>query len=70
VQEGRDHVRVNADRQELDIHQSEWLQNPGVISEEDAKKAALASEAIQKALEGNPPRKVIYVKGRLVNIVL
>jgi leucyl-tRNA synthetase len=43
---------------------------PADISEEDAKKAALASEAIQKALEGKPPRKVIYVKGRLVNIVL
>jgi len=43
---------------------------PADISEEDAKKAALASDAIQKALEGKPPRKVIYVKGRLVNIVL
>jgi len=43
---------------------------PADIAEEDAKKAALASVTIQKALEGKPPRKVIYVKGRLVNIVL
>ncbi len=43
---------------------------PADIAEEDAKKAALASVAIQKALEGKPPRTVIYVKGRLVNIVL
>jgi leucyl-tRNA synthetase len=30
---------------------------------------ALASEAIQKQLDGKAPRKVIYVPGRLVNIV-
>ncbi len=40
------------------------------ISEEDAKKAALSSEAITKLLEGKAPRQVIYVKGRLVNIVI
>ncbi len=43
---------------------------PANISDEDAKKSALASEAIQKSLEGKTPRQVIYVKGRLVNIVL
>jgi leucyl-tRNA synthetase len=43
---------------------------PVDISEEDAKKVALASEAVQKFLEGKPPRKVILVPGRLVNIVL
>ena len=40
------------------------------ISEEEAKTAALGSELIQKSLEGKPPRQVIYVKGRLVNIVV
>jgi leucyl-tRNA synthetase len=39
------------------------------VSEEQAKAAALASPAVQKSLEGKPPRQVIYVKGRLVNIV-
>ena len=32
--------------------------------------AALASEAAQKYLEGQPPKKVVVVPGRLVNIVL
>jgi len=43
---------------------------PVDISEEDARKIALASEAVLKALEGQAPRQVIYVKGRLINIVL
>jgi leucyl-tRNA synthetase len=32
--------------------------------------AALASEAAQKYLEGKPPKKVVVVPGRLVNIVV
>ncbi len=43
---------------------------PAEISEEEAKSAALQSEAVVRFLEGNAPRQVIYVKGRLVNIVL
>lgn len=39
------------------------------IAEADAKAAALGSEAIQKFLEGRAPRQVIYVPGKLVNIV-
>jgi leucyl-tRNA synthetase len=39
------------------------------ISETDAKAAALANEAVQKHLEGRTPKQVVYVKGRLVNIV-
>jgi leucyl-tRNA synthetase len=42
---------------------------PADISEDDAKNSALASEAVIKSLEGKQPRQVIYVKGRLVNIV-
>ena len=43
---------------------------PVGISEEDAKAKAMASEAIQKALDGAEPKKVIVVGGKLVNIVL
>ena len=43
---------------------------PANISDEDAKKIALDSDAIKKTLEGKAPRQVIYVKGRLVNIVI
>ena len=32
--------------------------------------AALGSEAAQRFMEGKPPRKVIVVAGRLVNIVI
>lgn len=38
-------------------------------SDETLKEIALASEKVQGWLEGKPPRKVIVVKGRLVNIV-
>jgi leucyl-tRNA synthetase len=37
--------------------------------EQELKELALASEKIQKWLEGKAPRKVIVVRGRLVNIV-
>jgi leucyl-tRNA synthetase len=40
------------------------------VSDADAKEKALASEIVQKSLEGKTPRQVIYVKGRLVNIVI
>jgi leucyl-tRNA synthetase len=40
------------------------------VSEEDAKAAALASELAQKFMEGKPPRKVVLVPGKLVNIVV
>lgn len=39
------------------------------ISETDARNAALSSKSIQSALAGKTPKKVIYVPGRLVNIV-
>jgi leucyl-tRNA synthetase len=45
------------------------LNLPADIREEDAKAAALASENVQKYLEGRDPKKVIYVPGKLVNIV-
>ena len=45
------------------------LQVPADIDREAAQAAALASEAVQRFLGGNPPRKVIVVPGRLVNIV-
>jgi leucyl-tRNA synthetase len=40
------------------------------ISEEDARTAALASEAAQRFTEGKQPKEVIVVPGRLVNIVV
>ena len=39
-------------------------------SEEDVKAAALADEHVQKWVEGKPVRKVIVVKGKLVNVVV
>ncbi|MFA7244687.1 MAG: leucine--tRNA ligase [Candidatus Magasanikbacteria bacterium] len=45
------------------------LQVGAELSEEDIKSKALALENVQKWLEGKDPKKVIYVKGRLVSIV-
>ncbi|MDX5446227.1 MAG: leucine--tRNA ligase [Zoogloeaceae bacterium] len=36
----------------------------------EIERMALASEAAQKFMDGKPPRKVVVVKGRLVNIVV
>ena len=46
------------------------IQVPVDVSEATAKEKALGSEGVQKSLEGKTPRQVIYVKGRLVNIVI
>ncbi|HFC76854.1 MAG TPA: NUDIX domain-containing protein [Candidatus Moranbacteria bacterium] len=40
------------------------------ISEDEAKEKALASEKIQKYTNGKEIKKVIFVKGRLVNVVV
>lgn len=42
---------------------------PADISKEDIEREALAQPHIQKFLEGVTVRKVIYVPGKLVNIV-
>jgi leucyl-tRNA synthetase len=42
---------------------------PG-ISDDEARAAALGSEAVQQAIEGKPVRKVIIVPGKLVNLVV
>ena len=39
------------------------------LSREDAEALALASDKVQRQLQGAPPRKVIVVPDRLVNIV-
>jgi leucyl-tRNA synthetase len=46
------------------------IQVPVDIDEAGAKALALASENAQRYIGGKEPRKVIYVRGRLVNIVL
>jgi leucyl-tRNA synthetase len=46
------------------------IELPIGVSENDAKDAAVASEGIQKYIDGKDIRKVIYIPGRLVNIVV
>lgn len=43
---------------------------PRDAAEEDIKAEALADENVQKFTENKEPRKVIYVPGRLINIVV
>lgn len=43
---------------------------PAGLSEDDARAAALASDAVKRYLEGKEPQKVIVVPGRLVNVVV
>lgn len=39
-------------------------------AEEDIKEAALEAENVVKFLDGNEPKKVIYIPGKLVNVVV
>ncbi|PIZ95400.1 MAG: leucine--tRNA ligase [Candidatus Magasanikbacteria bacterium CG_4_10_14_0_2_um_filter_33_14] len=43
---------------------------PAEIPEEEIKKQALELENVKKWLDGKEPKKVIYVKGRLVSVVV
>jgi leucyl-tRNA synthetase len=45
------------------------IEVPADVAEEAAREAALADENVRRHLEGKPPRKVIVVPGKLVNIV-
>jgi leucyl-tRNA synthetase len=45
------------------------LQLPTDVSEEEAVKAALADEHVQKFTENKQPAKVVYIPGRLISIV-
>jgi leucyl-tRNA synthetase len=45
------------------------IQAPAGVTEEEATSLALASDHVQKTLAGTEPRKVIYIAGKLVNIV-
>ncbi len=46
------------------------LSVPAEISEEEAKNLATSDVAIKKWLAGQEPKKVIFVRGRLINIVI
>ncbi|MDZ7611905.1 MAG: leucine--tRNA ligase [Candidatus Moranbacteria bacterium] len=67
-------VNIQSDEIELVIQVNgkvrDKFQADAEISEEEAKKKALESEKIQKYLAGKEPKKVIYVKEKLVNIVI
>ena len=40
------------------------------LSQEDAQATVLANEVVQKWMDGKPLRKFIYIKGRIINIVV
>jgi len=46
------------------------LELPADMSKEDVEKTALSNEQTVKQLDGNTPKKVIVVPGKIVNIVL
>jgi leucyl-tRNA synthetase len=48
----------------------ERIEVPADIDEETARELALASERVQAFMDDRQPRKVIYVPGKLVNIVV
>ncbi|RMD92777.1 MAG: leucine--tRNA ligase, partial [Alphaproteobacteria bacterium] len=55
-------VQVNGKRRDE-------IRVPRDMGRDDIEKAALAAEGVQRVLAGKPPRKVIVVPGRIVNVV-
>ncbi|MBC7409283.1 MAG: class I tRNA ligase family protein [Arcicella sp.] len=43
---------------------------PTEVSQQEAEQAVLANETVQKWLEGKSPKKFIFVKGRMINVVI
>ena len=43
---------------------------PADLSKEEIEKIALAQDAVLKALDGNAPKKLIVVPGRIINVVV
>jgi leucyl-tRNA synthetase len=43
---------------------------PADMPKDDVEKLALATQTVQKALDGGTPKKVIIVPGRIVNVVV
>ena len=46
------------------------IEMPTDISQEEAEKLVLANDTVQKWLEGKPLKKFVFVKGRIVNVVV
>jgi len=46
------------------------LEVPADISEEEAKEAAMSDDNVQRHMEGRDVKRLIYVPGRLVNVVM
>ncbi len=69
-----DEAATKEDSIEIPVQINGKLRDKVVVSaeasEDEIRAAALASETVQKYLEGKEPRKVIVAKGRLVSIVL
>ncbi|MBK7884482.1 MAG: class I tRNA ligase family protein [Chitinophagaceae bacterium] len=40
------------------------------LSQEEVEKIILDNELVQKWLEGKPPKRIVFVKGRMVNVVV
>jgi leucyl-tRNA synthetase len=40
------------------------------LGQEDAEKLVLLNETVQKWLEGKAPKKIVFVKGKMVNVVI
>ncbi|MFN0175345.1 MAG: leucine--tRNA ligase [Saprospiraceae bacterium] len=46
------------------------IELPADITAQEAEKATLELELVQKWLEGNTPKKVVFVPGRMINLVV
>ncbi len=47
-----------------------WIKAPIDISQDNAEKLVMKQEKIKQLLNGQTPKKIIFVKNRLINIVI
>ena len=68
-----DHRLVKSDTVKIGVQVNGKLRGeieiPHDAEEESVKAAALALDSVQRQLDGKPPRRVIVVRGRIVNVV-
>jgi leucyl-tRNA synthetase len=46
------------------------LSFPLIAEQAEIERSVLADATVQKWLEGKAPKKVVYVKGRMINVVV
>ena len=62
-------VKMATDPTSVDSDTMDMMERAKNLTEDDIKAQALADESVRKFTDGKELKKVIYIKGKLLNIV-